>query len=366
MNKFKKQQFISQKQLPTGRWTFQVQINKDGIIDRKNFSEKEYGSARAAYDAAIVYRDEVLNNIRNEKYNKKTNKTVLDCFNESFELFPLRVETIKKHKGMFNKYINIDYKIQDLNSFIIQKSLNNMIEIASDDTIQRVFLIWKRIIKTAIINNYINEDYTLKIQCPKSHYISKRHTKNQTSFEELEEVIKLIKNSNYKDKDIIINILLTLYYTGLRPGEVLALNKEDIDLKNNILYVNKELGSSLSQFGVIRDTKTPLSNRIIPISKQLNKILKNQFKLIKNNIVFNKEGNYYSSTELGNRIRILCRKNNIDFYMYQLRHLFSSNLINLGIDARTHQELMGHASYSMSVNYASSNLDKKKKILDEL
>ena len=122
----------------------------------------------------------------------------------------------------------------------------------------------------------------------------------------------------------------------------------------------------MNESGVIRDTKTYLSNRIIPISEKLKIVIKNQLKNNKYNILFSKEGKYYSSTEIGNRIRLLCRKNNIDFYMYQLRHLFSSNLVDKGVDARTHQELMGHANYSMSVNYASSNIDKKKKILDDI
>ncbi|WP_442879281.1 tyrosine-type recombinase/integrase [Anaerorhabdus sp.] len=55
--------------------------------------------------------------------------------------------------------------------------------------------------------------------------------------------------------------------------------------------------------------------------------------------------------------------NNSTFY--QLRHLFGTDLITNNVDGRTIQELMGHASYSMSVSYARSSKERKKDALDK-
>ena len=47
--------------------------------------------------------------------------------------------------------------------------------------------------------------------------------------------------------------------------------------------------------------------------------------------------------------------------MYGLRHLFSTDLLMNGVDAKTHQELMGHSSYEMSLYYVNSSEELKKK-----
>ncbi|MBQ2658351.1 MAG: site-specific integrase [Erysipelotrichaceae bacterium] len=365
MNKFKKQLYISQRFLDRSEtWTFQVQIRKDDFVCCKNFREKEYGSARTAYEAAIRYRDKTLLDYANGNYLNITDKTVEDCFNESFVLMPLSLATKNKHSGYFNNFEEYKYiNIQKLSSEDIQMSLNKLNERFSNDIINRHFYIWKRIIKTAIVKKYINKDLCLEVVLPKSKKIENFRNKKQITKEDFLIVLDFIKDSklsNYK-KEIYRDLLLTIYYTGMRPGEALALNKNDIDFKNKTISINKELNSS----GVLRNTKTQKSIRTIPMNDQLSNILKNTLKISNSNLLFGDEkGNYFKEKKISQRIGKIC-KGKVNFTIYSLRHLFSTDLLMNGTDPKTHQELMGHSSYNMSLYYADTNEERKKKAVED-
>ena len=368
LSKFKKQLYISQRFLErSGTWTFQVQIRKNNISICKNFREKEFGSTRAAYDQAIAFRDKTVREIVNHEYMIKSNVTVKECYDESFKLFPVLYNTKNKidiYFKNFESYYNIP--IQKITVSDIQISLNSLIYKYPDDGIGRCYLVWERIIKTAVINRYIKNDFLDKIIKPKSQKIITRKERHQTTKSDLDTVIKLLKKSNINDYDKLMyeRLLMILYYTGARPCEILALNKADIDLNKNVVMINKELGSSLDESGVIRKTKTPLSNRNIPISNDLLPILK---QLLKSNqheyLLCTIDGQYYKQKKICQKIGRLC-KNKIDFNMYDLRHLFSTDLLNNGTDPKTHQELMGHSNYNMSLYYANSNENKKKEAVE--
>lgn len=367
MNKFKKQLYISQRFLERSQtWTFQVQIRKDNILVCKNFREKEYGSARNAYERAIAFRDITLNQIVNGEYIERNNKTIDDCYKLSFELYPVLYGTRKNFDLLYKNIDDLKNKnIQSLTVEDIQLSINKLIYKYNDEYISRFYSLWSRIIKTALIKKYINQNIMNNVIKPKSQKVKNNKEQNIINKNDLDKVIELIKESNINkyDKYMYINLLLILYYTGARPCEILALNKSDI--KNNNIYINKELGSSLNEYGVIRKTKTKLSNRIIPISKEFNTVIKNVFNLNNYEILICKEdGSYYKQRKISQLINRLC-KNKVNFNMYALRHLFSTDLLDKNVDPKTHQELLGHSNYNMSLYYANSTEKKKKNAIKD-
>ena len=66
-------------------------------------------------------------------------------------------------------------------------------------------------------------------------------------------------------------------------------------------------------------------------------------------------GNYVSN--------ILRRLSKGKLRTYMLRHQFSTDLLTNNVDIRTVQELMGHTSGSMSLEYARSNPELMKKAI---
>lgn len=367
MNKFKKEQHIEQRyNKATKTWSFRVKLRQANPPITKTFSEKDYGSPRRAYDQAIIFRNQALVDVNNGISYCVSDKTLEEVFYEVFDLFPCREETKRKYIINFNRYIKDDILIKNVNRAYIMAQLNSMIRDCSDDTISRVYSLWKKIFKVAQINNYVTIDPTNAIIPPKSQKLIKKHKDVVCTRTTLNEVEKSIYDKfNKKESKQIVMALETMWFCGLRPCEVFALNKSDI--KDGYININKELGSDVStsndmdydNLNVIRKCKSKASNRKVPIPKQLQELLENYD--VAGQLMFpNKNGGYFNVGRLGQQIKSL----GYPFNMYQLRHTVATRLVTNGVDQRTIIEILGHENFNMSVYYARSNKDLKKDALE--
>lgn len=361
MNKFREERYIGQfLSSTTKKWSFKVRYN--GIT--KTFAEKDFLSASQAFKEAKKFRDNLILE-ENIEIIRPKQTTVREVFKQSFDLIPIREETQRKLNCYFDKYINLDIPIQDLKQEHIITSLNGMIENSTNDTISRVFSIYKRIIKTALIKEYITKDITLSVILPKSHKLKAQKRQMITDKQTLEEVCKLIQKhfiSPY-DKRMYQLMIWFLYYTGCRPAEMFALEKDDI--KKDYIDINKEMGSSLRDNNIVRPCKTELSHRQIPIADSLKPIIQEAMELSKSEIIFAMEnGSHFNSTYVGDRLHGLAKKHGIEFFMYQIRHLFCTDLMDAGADPKTIESLMGHADLKTTYGYLVTNDGKRKNAIN--
>ena len=359
--KFRKEQNIIQRKNKSG-YTFQVRVRtEDGDIT-KSFNEKDYMSAKIAFESAVLFRNQIMFEIANGLLLKKSNATVQNMFDDYLETTTDSYKTKDYHQKLFNKYIkNKDKKVQELTKADIVSDLNAMVDIASDDTIGRVYAVWKDdIIGTALFKEIIQRDLTLGIKRPQSHMITTKRgvTTDRNTVLEIERHI-LNRVSDKYDAKIIVCLIETLYYTGMRPAEVEVLTKNDI--RDDYIFVTKELGSSSTQMAVVRKPKTPTSVRSVPIHPDLRPVLKELINIsLTDNLFARRDGSYMTSTWIGNIIRPICRDNNLEFNLYRLRHNMATSLVTNNVDTKTAMEILGHANYDMTLYYASSNEELKK------
>ena len=76
-----------------------------------------------------------------------------------------------------------------------------------------------------------------------------------------------------KDKPASYTAFMTMYYTGMRVGELCALTPADVDLKNNTIAISKTF-QRINGKDVVWAPKTPKSNRVITIPQTLADCLK--------------------------------------------------------------------------------------------
>lgn len=368
MNKYRKEPYITQRQGKNGKWSFQVFIRTEGFTITKTFAEKTYGSAKLAFEVAVQFRNRTLTDIAENTVLKKNHVTVQEVFEEFLETTSVSWKTKDYHQKLFNKYVlHKEKKIQEITRADITEELNKMVEMASDDTIARVYSLWKNdIIETALAKEYINRDLMAGIKKPTSHMIvAKRGV--ETDRETVKKVEDLVLHSQqcHYNKKVIIAFLETLYYTGMRPAEVAVLTTSDI--KKGYISVTKELGSSSNENNVVRRCKSPTSVRDVPIHPGLLETLEELIEMAKYDKLFVKEdGRYMDSTWLSDVIRRLCRPHGIQFNMYRLRHNMATNLVANRVDDRTTMDILGHAHYDMSLYYATSTEESKKKAVQLL
>ena len=172
------------------------------------------------------------------------------------------------------------------------------------------------------------------------------------------------------EKPYMLGVLICLY-TGLRIGELLALEWSDIDFSNGTLMVDKtcHYGVNLNgQFGRIVDTpKTETSIRLIPLPKQLIPLMK-EHKKIPSKLVISKNGEGISNRTYQRNFESLLKSLNLKHRgFHALRHTFATRALECGMDVKTLSELLGHKSPAVTLKkYAHTFLIHKKEMMNRL
>ncbi|MBR6569374.1 MAG: site-specific integrase [Clostridia bacterium] len=144
-----------------------------------------------------------------------------------------------------------------------------------------------------------------------------------------------------KDKPVSYAIFMTLYYTGIREGELLALTPSDIDLEKKVLRVNKSY-QRLNGKDVITSPKTPKSNRTIPIPDGLATCLKEYMEkcygLQPDDRLFP-----YNKSFLYREIENGCAVSGVKrIRVHDIRHSHASLLVEMGCSPLLIAERLGH------------------------
>ena len=170
-------------------------------------------------------------------------------------------------------------------------------------------------------------------------------------------------------------ILLTIF-TGLRRGEVLGLEWQDIDFKNSSLTV-RQASQYVSAIGIYtKDPKTETSNRMISIPDSIIKLLKEYKrkqlearlrlgdKWIETNRLFVQwNGSPMHPDTIAKWFRQFLEDKNLPHITFHgLRHTHATLLISQGLDVRTVSNRLGHAQTSTTLNiyaHAFAKMDRE-------
>ena len=153
------------------------------------------------------------------------------------------------------------------------------------------------------------------------------------------------------------NIILLCLYTGMRIGEVLALNyTDDIDLENKMIKITKTLTKDRNKKTVIGPTKTKSGKRNIEINELtediINDSINNKIEN-KNKILYCQEnGQLYVDNTINSAFKRICKNAGITkpVNTHMLRHTFATRCIEAGVDLPVLQKLMGHANIETTIN----------------
>lgn len=172
-------------------------------------------------------------------------------------------------------------------------------------------------------------------------------------------------------KKKLFGVVLCLY-SGLRIGELLALEWDDVDLRACTLSVSKACHDGKAEdgkYGRIVDTpKSASSIRLIPLPHQLVPLLREQKRSADSNYVVSSGGKPISVRSYQKSFEVLLRRLKIAKKgFHALRHTFATRAIECGMDVKTLSEILGHKSPLVTLNrYAHSLWDHKKDMMNRL
>lgn len=266
-----------------------------------------------------------------------------------------------------------DYEMGELTPLILQRFTTELLQSGnlktgkglSANSVNGIITVIQSSLKVACAIGQILEYTVDKIKRPKTR------EKQVTCFTptEQKQIEKAILNSK---RAKMFGVVLCLY-TGLRIGELLALEWKDIDFQNGTISITKTCydgKSNNGKFTRITDTpKTQTSQRIIPFPKQLISYLKNIKRQNNSNYVVSSDSDKLLSVRAYQRsFELLLKKLNIPHKgFHSLRHTFATRALECGMDVKTLSEILGHKNANVTLNrYVHSLMDHKRDMMNRL
>ena len=315
-------------------------------------------------------------------YAKESNVTVDSWFHtwmEEYKKNSVKYGTYKVYLDEYKVHIKEPLgrkQLKDIRGEHIQKLFNDMADHYSPTTINLVKVILSGMYAQAVRNGMVLRNPVKNTSVKKEK--GKRKIRVMTT-EEQKLFMRYSKSSQFYD------LYIVALGTGMRSGELRALQWSDIDFDNKIIHVNGTLKyvAKAKEKYMIDEPKSETSKRDIPMLDNVVTVLREHRKrqlgtrmLLGNkwrpepgfeNLVFTGGfGRCISETALYEdmkKIRVQIRKDGHAFgahTSHSLRHTFATRGFEKGIPPKVMQEILGHKSITMTLDIYSHVLPDKK------
>ena len=344
----------AEKDKKTGKWLIQYRYT-DWQGKRRKSTKRGFATKREA--------EEWLRNFL------ITQKADFDMkFEDFWKMYCADMETrLREHTMRTKKYI-VELKIlpyfgnkrvNDITAADIRQWQNELIKMGYSPTY----------LKT--INNQLSAifNYAVRYYDLKSNPCAKAGSMGKSKAEEMdfwtgEEFRKFI--DSVMNKRLSYMAFMTLYWTGMRLGELLALNLKDVDLEKRTITITKSY-QRLGKKDVITPPKTPKSKRVITIPEFLVADIKDYmdslYDLQEDDRLF-PITKYYLEHEMQRGIKESGVKR---IRVHDLRHSHASMLIELGFSPLEIANRLGHEKVETTLNtYAHLYPNKQTKLAERL
>ena len=344
----------AEKDKKTGKWLIQYRYT-DWQGKRRKSTKRGFATKREA--------EEWLRNFL------ITQKADFDMkFEDFWKMYCADMETrLREHTMRTKKYI-VELKIlpyfgnkrvNDITAADIRQWQNELIKMGYSPTYLKTINN-----QLSAIFNYAVRYYDLKSNpCVKAGSMGKSKAEEMDFWtgEEFRRFIDSVMN-----KRLSYMAFMTLYWTGMRLGELLALNPKDVDLEKRTISITKSY-QRLGKKDVITPPKTPKSKRVITIPEFLAADIKDYmdslYDLQENDRLF-PITKYYLEHEMQRGIKESGVKR---IRVHDLRHSHASMLIELGFSPLEIANRLGHEKVETTLNtYAHLYPNKQTKLAERL
>lgn len=368
---------------------------KDGTYSARFVNR--FGKRKELYGATFK---EVKNKLKNAQLedarlsNVVNSKIILEEWYEKwFRVYKLPV--IRRSSAMYYKYI-YEYLIRPVIGSkklveLTQIEVLNTLTIAKEkgygyEVLNKMKILMVDMLNRAMQDDFVNKNVARGVPLP-IRRVGARKIK-ALSIEDQEAFFECAAGTFYYPAYVVaIN-------TGLRPGELFALTEKDIDFKRKTISVSKTLTYQPEEDGKQKEfrigpPKTDASVREVPLNEAAEKALLKQriiHQIISRKQI--KKTNYPDllfTTKFGTPLNIEIFNQSIkriieevnlsrdaldqieNFGGHTFRHTFATRCFEAGIQPKTVQAYLGHASLSMTMDlYTAVMPDYKKQEIQKL
>lgn len=247
--------------------------------------------------------------------------------------------TVKTYKTAFNKCDPLHSKtFADLKT----KDLQSVIDgVPSASVCKSVKLLFGLLYKYGLKHEIVEKDYSQFVEIPKSEKIQppKPFTKD--------EIAKLwsMQGNEYVD------MYLILLYTGMRIGELLLIETENINLTERYM-----IGGIKTKAGI---------NRVIPIHKEIEHVIKRNIFQGQKYLFFTRSGKKRIYTNVRKKAAEIIQWAGLNNTFHDARHSFISQAQRLNLDNLTLKRIVGHSDKDVTEHYTHKEIGDLLKAIDE-
>ncbi len=359
---------------------------KDGRWEARYVKERVNGRAVYGYVYAKTYKEAKelqtakIKEGENEKIEpcKLTMRSVFDMY-LSNKKYSVKQSTYAKYQRDIANHLKPYWDnilLQDVNALKIEEFTEHLLskgniqtnEGLSAKTAKDIIVLLKSVIL------YAEQRKIGNISIP---FISTPKIKTPTIQTLTRDEQKTLENYLWQDMDLPkMGVILTLY-TGLRIGELCALQWRNIDMKNQTLCIDRTMQR-------INDSITTHSSRIVFDSPKSDSSIRNIPIL---NTLFDHLKNYFYTESYSESCFFLTGNNDFleprnlyrkyqsylsecglpHFTFHCLRHTFATRAIECGFDPKSLSEILGHSNVKITLDrYVHPNLELKKNHIELL
>lgn len=367
-------------------------VNRFG--KRTSVSGRNLKEVRKKYNEAIYENDKELNLREDMKLDEWYSQWM-----NVYKIDVIRNNTRTRYKSIYQKHISPylgNYKLRDIKQIDIKRLINDMDKNNYHYETKNAV----RILLVDIFNKAINNEYLMKN--PAKGITVKRDEEKDIRVLSVEEQTIFFDSCKGTFYD---NLYVVAVSTGMRIGELVALRWSDIDLDKKVIHITRTLvyqkydTDTKKQFH-FELPKTKTSKRDIPINRQCEIALKKQFiqkavvtakapvskippKEFQDLLFTTKFNTPLNSQIVCDSIKKIVDEINLtrdvldeieEFSPHTLRHTFATRCFESGIQPKTVQAYLGHATLKMTMDlytavmpdHLTNEMDKVADTLDKI
>lgn len=368
------------EELPTGKYKF-FERYKDPYTEKlkKVSVTMEKKTPQARNQAALLLQEKIK-----QKLNKKQVESI--TFEEIYKLFykswSQTVKESTKHNcksidKKMKEVIPSDTLLANLDRRFLQEAIEKVIETNGHIAAKKVRHRLRGIFKYAVQYSYIenNEvDYTTIPQRPKTLEELEKKRNNFLTMDEIKTLVNVLNGREYHQK--YADMVLVLSLTGMRYGELTALQLKNIDFQNNKIEITGNF-DSVNKIKTL--PKTTNSIRTIKVSKTVMEAIQRQIARLSERFQPLSSDDYIFCFERWNQpttiscfIQILKKygkeagiDKNLTSHIF--RHSHISFLAESGLPIKSIMDRVGHSNAKMTLEiYSHTTQDMEDKLVDKL
>lgn len=255
------------------------------------------------------------------------------------------METLKQLRGIYHT------PLQQMNDVLIKDFLLKNQDYAQS-TINKQYTMMQRTFREAVDRGILTKNPMERLRKPKS--TQKREKVRALTVEEQRRMMAVLTTEDVQySQQMLLSML-----TGMRMGEINALEASDVFLEFGVISVHKTISRGERGQAILNpEPKTSAGERKIPITDDVGTILRECLMVRPEGLLFLQNGQMITTNQVNAQYQRMLKKYDLiddtvpgKVDLHSLRHTYATRCIEAGMQPKVLQLLLGHTDITITMN----------------